>query len=118
MHMRDPRLVVAGKPRRIGAAPMTCASDAWRWSSRLPGSTSQTILAAPQHELHGHFVPAPGHGLGFNDLKTIECHEFVRRIEGKPANVVGFGEGLAIERTIHAMARPFDEERWVDVGEW
>ncbi len=75
----------------------------------------RTILAAPVHSPYDRFVPAPGHGLGFNDLKTIECHELLARIAGKPANVIEFDEGLEIERTVHAMARSFEEGRWVAV---
>lgn len=75
----------------------------------------RTILAGPRHQPYGRFIPAPGHGLGFNDLKTIECHELICAMEGRPANVIDFEEGLEIERTVHAMARSFKEQRWVDV---
>ncbi|TGR79561.1 gfo/Idh/MocA family oxidoreductase, partial [Mesorhizobium sp. M2D.F.Ca.ET.223.01.1.1] len=54
-------------------------------------------------------------GLGFNDLKMIECRELLMRIAGKPARIIDFEEGLEIERTVHAMARSFQEQRWVDV---
>lgn len=75
----------------------------------------RTILAAPVHEPYGKFVPAPGHGLGFNDLKTIECRELLARIAGAPARVIDFDEGLEIERTVHAMAQSFAEQKWVKV---
>ncbi|WP_315925221.1 Gfo/Idh/MocA family oxidoreductase [Mesorhizobium sp. SP-1A] len=75
----------------------------------------RTILAAPHHQPYDRFIPAPGHGLGFNDLKTIECRELIRRIEGAPATLIEFDEGLEIERTVHAMARSFAEQRWVAV---
>ncbi len=75
----------------------------------------RTILAGPQHQPYGAFVPAPGHGLGFNDLKVIECQEVLNRLAGKPARIIGFDEGLEIERTVHAMARSFEESRWVAV---
>lgn len=75
----------------------------------------RTILLAPHHEPYGRFIPAPGHGLGFNDLKTIECRELIRRMAGEPANLIEFDEGLEIERTVHAMARSHEERRWVDI---
>lgn len=75
----------------------------------------RTILAAPVHEPYGKFIPAPGHGLGFNDLKTIECRELLARIAGQPARVIDFDEGLEIERTVHAMALSFAEQKWVNV---
>ncbi|KAJ0338297.1 hypothetical protein COL154_014262 [Colletotrichum chrysophilum] len=75
-----------------------------------------TILAGPAHQPYGRFVPAPGHGLGFNDLKVVECRELIRRIDGDgQARVIRFDEGLEIERTVHAMARSHDEGGWVDV---
>jgi predicted dehydrogenase len=76
----------------------------------------RTVLVGPQHEPYGAFVPAPGHGLGFNDLKVVECRELIRRIGGDAgARVIGFDEGLEIERTVHAMARSHAEGGWVDV---
>ncbi|ODT07277.1 MAG: myo-inositol 2-dehydrogenase [Mesorhizobium sp. SCN 65-20] len=75
----------------------------------------RTILAAPVHEPYGKFIPAPGHGLGFNDLKIIECRELLARIAGQPARVIDFDEGLEIERTVHAMAQSFAERKWVKV---
>lgn len=75
----------------------------------------RTILAGPAHEPYGDFIPAPGHGLGFNDLKIIEAHELIRHIGGETARLIDFVEGLEIERTVHAMVRSHDERRWVDV---
>lgn len=74
------------------------------------------ILAGPAHPPYGRFVPAPVHGLGFNDLKVIECRELIARIAGEPSRCVGFEEGLALERCVHAAARSFAEGRWVEVG--
>jgi len=75
----------------------------------------RTILVAPHHRPYDAFLPAPGHGLGFNDLKIIECHELLTRLAGRPARLIEFAEGLEIERTVHAMARSFEAKRWVDV---
>ena len=75
----------------------------------------RTILAAPVHEPFGHFHPGAGHGMGFNELKVIECRELIRAMEGKPAHVIDFADGLEIERTVHALARSSDEKRWVEV---
>lgn len=75
----------------------------------------RTILAAPHHAPYERFIPAPGHGLGFNDLKIIEAHELLNAISGQPARVIDFAQGLEIERTVHAMARSHGEGGWVDV---
>jgi predicted dehydrogenase len=73
------------------------------------------VLAAPDHQPYGRFIPAPGHGLGFNDLKIIECRELIAAIHGDPSHLIDFDDGLRIERSVHAMARSFAEQRWVSV---
>ncbi len=75
----------------------------------------RTILTGPQHPPYDKFIPAPGHGLGFNDLKIIECRELMRRIAGEQAHLIDFEDGIRIERTIDAMARSAHEGRWVEV---
>ena len=75
----------------------------------------RTILAAPQHAPYDRFIPAPGHGLGFNDLKIIECHELLRTIGGEQGRVIDFDTGLGIEKAVHAMAQSHREQRWVAV---
>jgi predicted dehydrogenase len=75
----------------------------------------RTILAAPVHAPYDRFIPAPGHSLGFNDLKIIECHELLNRIAGKPARLIDFAAGLEVERTVAAMAQASAEARWVEV---
>lgn len=79
------------------------------------GDGFRTILAGPQHPPYDRFIPAPGHSLGFNDLKVIECHELLAAIEGKPAQIVDFAHGLEIERAVHAMARSHAEGRRIDL---
>lgn len=84
-------------------------------SDRAAEQGYRNILAAPHHPPYDRFIPAPGHGLGFNDLKIIECHELLNAITGQPARVIDFAAGLEIERTVHAMARSHEEGRWVEV---
>jgi predicted dehydrogenase len=63
-----------------------------------------TILTGPAHPPFGSFVPAPGHQLGFNDLKVIEAAEFIRAIAGGPAAYPDFDAAISVERVIHAIA--------------
>lgn len=74
------------------------------------------ILAGPAHPGYGALCPAPGHGLGFNELKVLELSEILAAIAGRASRAVGFAEGLRIERVIHAMARSAETGGWVDVG--
>ena len=75
----------------------------------------RTILTGPVHKPYDKFVPAPGHGLGFNDLKVIECRELIAAIRGEPAFALEFGDGIAIERTVHAIAASFKSGAWTPV---
>ena len=74
------------------------------------------VLMGPAHPPYERFIAAPGHQMGFNDLKVIEAHEFLNRILGRPALTVDFDAGLIIERAVHAIARSSREGRWVKVG--
>ncbi len=87
----------------------------YRAQGPVAGQGYANILAAPSHKPYDRFIPAPGHGLGFNDLKIIECHELLGAILGQPARVIDFSAGLQIERAVHAMARSHLEQRWIDL---
>ncbi len=39
------------------------------------------ILSSPAHPSYGKLCPAPGHGLGFNELKVIELAEILHAIQ-------------------------------------
>jgi predicted dehydrogenase len=73
----------------------------------------RTVLMGPTHRPYERFIVAPGHQMGFNDLKIIEAHELLNRIAGKPSLTIDFDTGLAIERVIHAAACSAMEGRWV-----
>ena len=75
----------------------------------------RTILTGPAHPPYAAFTPAPGHQLGFNDLKVIECRELIGRIRGEPAEVIDFEDGIRIERTVDAIARSAHSGTWVEV---
>ena len=64
----------------------------------------RTILTGPAHPPYGEFCPAPGHQLGFNDLKIIEAARLLRGIAGLEPATPGFADALKIERVIHAIA--------------
>jgi predicted dehydrogenase len=75
----------------------------------------RTILMGPAHPPYDRFIVAPGHQMGFNDLKIVECRALLGRIAGEAAVGIDFDEGLAIERAVHAVARASREGRWVEV---
>jgi predicted dehydrogenase len=75
----------------------------------------RTILAGPEHPDYAHFCPAPGHGLGINDLKVIEARNLLRAIaDGAPARP-GFDVGLRVQRVMDAMERSHASGAWTKV---
>jgi predicted dehydrogenase len=76
----------------------------------------RTILAGPQHEPYGAFCVAPGHQLGFNDLKTIEIRDYLLAIAGEPVRGPDFREGFEVQKTVDAVIRSSRERNWVTVG--
>ncbi|WP_274626614.1 Gfo/Idh/MocA family protein [Arvimicrobium flavum] len=75
----------------------------------------RSIISAPHHPPYDRFCPAPGHSLGFNDLKTIECRQLIGRIVGEDSVGITFEDGIFIERTVAAAGRSFQEGRWMEV---
>ena len=75
----------------------------------------RTVLAAPEHEPYGAFCVAPGHQLGFNDLKAIEVRGFLQALAGGPEIGPGFAEGYEIQKLVDLAYRSAREKRWMDV---
>ena len=74
------------------------------------------IEAGPAHHPYGLFCVAPGHQLGFNDLKAIEVAGFLDAIAGKHREPFNFRAGERIQtlvETIHASSKA---GRWLAVG--
>ena len=73
------------------------------------------IEAGPEHAPYGLFCVAPGHQLGFNDLKAIEAAGFIAALAGRRPEPFNFRAGLRIQtlvETIHASSR---KGRWLAV---
>jgi len=65
----------------------------------------------------GQAVPAPGHQLGFNDIKTIEVRALIEALAGGPAFAPDFREAWEIQRVVDGIVRSAKERRWLDIGE-
>ena len=75
------------------------------------------ILVGPAHPPYGRFTPAPGHGIGFNDLKVAEVAHLLAGIAGEATLYPTIPDALEIERAVHAIDRSAAERRWVQVAE-
>ncbi len=73
----------------------------------------RTILSGPAHAPYGRFCPAPGHHLGFNDLKTIEAHAVLQAVAGGATFMPDFREAARIQAAVDAIVRSATERAWV-----
>jgi predicted dehydrogenase len=74
------------------------------------------IEAGPTHHPYGLFCVAPGHQLGFNDLKTIEVAHFIEAIAGAPHRGPDFREAFEIQKVVDAAIRSAKERSWISIS--
>lgn len=74
------------------------------WVHRRGDAGFTRHLTGPEQPDFAAFCPAPGHNIGFNEMKVIEARDLLAAIAGGPNAGPDFAEGLRIERIIHAMA--------------
>jgi predicted dehydrogenase len=75
----------------------------------------RTILSGPAHPHYAPFCPAPGHHLGFNDLKTIEVRAILAALAGGPKFMPDFREAARVQATVDAIVVSARERRWTAV---
>jgi len=74
------------------------------------------IEAGPQHHPYGLFCVAPGHQLGFNDLKTIEVADFLTAIDGGEHRGPDFREAYEIQKIVDTAVESSRERQWKAVS--
>ena len=74
------------------------------------------IEAAPDHPPYGRFCVAPGHQIGFNDLKAIEIAGFADAIGGRGPEPFNFRAGHRIQSLVEAVQSSARARAWVDTG--
>jgi predicted dehydrogenase len=77
----------------------------------------RTILSSPEHEDYANFCPAPGHGLGINDLKIIEVRNFLNSIATDTAIHCDFQNGWRVQAIVDAIEYSHLKHEWSDVSE-
>ncbi|MBI4923322.1 MAG: Gfo/Idh/MocA family oxidoreductase [Devosia nanyangense] len=75
------------------------------------------IEAGPDHAPYGLFCVAPGHQLGFNDLKAIEIARYIEAIAGRGPEPFGFRAGFRIQQLVDATTRSARRAAWVALDE-
>jgi predicted dehydrogenase len=73
------------------------------------------IVTGPQHPFHARFNPGAGVGLSYEDLKTIEAHQFLKSVAENRQGEPGFAEALRVAKVLGAIERTWETERWENV---
>jgi predicted dehydrogenase len=73
------------------------------------------IEAAPDHPPYGLFCVAPGHQLGFNDLKAIEVAGFLDAVAGRRPEPFNLRAGLRIQTLVEAIHASSRAGAWQEV---
>jgi len=81
------------------------------------GSGFRRLLIDPSHPDYAAFLPAPGHGLGFNDLKTIELKMFLEAIASGQNAYPDLLEAARISRICEAILDSANSGQWVEQPE-
>lgn len=78
----------------------------------------KTILTGPLHPDYKNFCVSAGHGIGFNDQKTVEIRDLVNGL-ASPEGILypDFEEGYKVSRVLDAIALSYHQKRWVNVEE-
>jgi predicted dehydrogenase len=70
------------------------------------------IEASPDHPPYGLFCVAPGHQLGFNDLKAIEVAGFLDALAGRRLEPFNFRAGLRVQTLVETIQASSREGTW------
>ncbi len=77
----------------------------------------KTILSGPEHPDYAAFCPAPGHQLGFNDLKVIEVKTLLQGLARKVPLYPDFRDAWEIARVVDAILLSAEEHAAVRLAE-
>lgn len=77
----------------------------------------KTILTGPLHPDYKNFCISAGHGIGFNDQKTVEIRDLINGLANNQNMYPDFEEGFKVSRVLDAIAQSYEQKRWVNVNE-
>lgn len=77
----------------------------------------RTLLVGPAHPDYAAFCMGAGHGIGFNDQKTVEIRDLVNGVAADAPMWPDFEEGWKVSRVLDAIALSHQEGRWLNVND-
>lgn len=73
------------------------------------------LVGGDQYPFHGSFNPGEGSGIGYEDLKVIEAHQFLSSVAKGQQAEPGFAQMLAVADVHAAMIRSWASDHWETV---
>lgn len=77
----------------------------------------KTLLTGPLHPDYKPFCVSAGHGIGFNDQKTVEIRDLILGLIENRTLYPTFAEGYHVSQVLEAIATSAKTRGWVEVGE-
>ena len=74
-----------------------------------------TVYGGDRYPYHGYFVPGDANSIGFEDLVTIEDHEYLSAVAGGRKHVAGLEEAVEFVSVQAALLKSWESGRWEDV---
>lgn len=74
-----------------------------------------TLLGGPAYPYHARFNPGDGIGMGYEDLKVIEAHNFLMSIAEGVQRAPSFADALRLAEVQEAMSRSWESRAWESV---
>ncbi|WP_086727986.1 Gfo/Idh/MocA family protein [Streptomyces carpinensis] len=75
-----------------------------------------TVHVGPGHGEYAAFQPGAANAMGYDDLKVIEAHHFLRSVTEGAAHGATLGDAVAAATALDAMAASARDGRWVSVA--
>lgn len=73
------------------------------------------LYSSPEHPFHMNFNPAPGSGLGYDDLKVIEAYQFLKAVSTDMPGSPSFVDALRVAEFQAAVLQSWGTGCWADV---
>ena len=74
-----------------------------------------TVYAGERHPYHAGFVPGEANAIGFEDVVTIQDHEFLAAVAGGRPHTPGLEQALEYVSVQAALLRSWETGTWTDV---
>jgi len=71
-----------------------------------------TVYAGDRYPFHGNFVPGDANAIGYEDLKVIECMQFLTAVATGEQHEPGFNEAVAYVSVQDALVRSWSSGSW------